>query len=46
MGVSAPETSNSTAVTGYLASRKIRSMLPPVAVMLAAMADVESAVSG
>ena len=25
-----PDTANSTAVTGYLASRKIRSMLPPV----------------
>ena len=29
--VSTPDTANSTAVTGYLASRKIRSMLPPVA---------------
>lgn len=44
--VSTPDTANSTAVTGYLASRKIRSMLPPVAVILAAMAAVDSAVSG
>ena len=44
--VSAPETANSTAVTGYFASRKMRSMLPPVPVILAAMAAVDSAVSG
>ncbi len=44
--VSTPETANSTAVTGYLASRKIRSMLPPAPVISAAMAAVDSAVSG
>ena len=44
--VSVPDTSNSTAVTGYLASLKMRSMFPPVAVMLAAMAEVDPAVSG
>ena len=44
--VSTPDTANSTAVTGYLASRKIRSMLPPVAVIRAAIAAVDSAVSG
>jgi hypothetical protein len=44
--VAAPETSNSTAVTGYLASRRMRSMLLPVCVILAAMAAVASAVSG
>ncbi|CAL2062013.1 exported protein of unknown function [Streptomyces murinus] len=44
--VSTPETANSTAVTGYLASRKIRSMLPPAFAIRAAMAAVDSAVSG
>jgi hypothetical protein len=44
--VSTPDTANSTAVTGYLASRKIRSMLPPVFVIRAAIAAVASAVSG
>lgn len=44
--VSTPETANSTAVTGYLASRKIRSMLLPDSVIRAAMAAVASAVSG
>lgn len=44
--VPVPDTANSTAVTGYFASRKIRSMFPPVEVMVAAMAAVDSAVRG
>lgn len=44
--VPVPDTANSTAVTGYFASRKIRSMFPPVEVIVAAMAAVDSAVSG